>query len=181
MDLILINRKPVFESRFKIHPMNFYKLKSGDMKKILLSMIVVASLAACKNKKSQLDKNNALMLQDTTARYNNSALTDKAKETQQTGNYTKTGSSKKTGTSNSSGSGSVSKSSDQVSTTTNKKKGWSHRAKGAAVGAGTGAVTGAIINKDNRAVGALIGVAVGAASGYIIGNEVDKKKEREKK
>ena len=150
------------------------------MKKLIFGLFVLAGLGSCKNDKSESEKNNALMLQDTTARFNNTALTDKAKETQKTtGTYSKNVSSKKTVTDNSSGS--VSKSSDQSASATTKKKGWSHRAKGAAVGAGTGAVTGAIINKDNRAVGALIGVAVGAASGYIIGNEVDKKKEREKK
>ena len=59
-----------------------------------------------------------------------------------------------------------------------KKKGWSHRARGAVVGAGAGAVTGAIINKNNRGAGAVIGAVVGAAGGYIIGNEVDKKNGR---
>jgi hypothetical protein len=58
---------------------------------------------------------------------------------------------------------------------TTTKKGWSRRAKGAAIGGGGGAILGAVINKNNRLVGGAIGGAVGAGLGYIIGNELDKK------
>ena len=55
------------------------------------------------------------------------------------------------------------------------KKGWSRRAKGAAIGGGGGAILGAVINKNNRLVGGAIGGAIGAGLGYVIGNELDKK------
>lgn len=63
-----------------------------------------------------------------------------------------------------------------------KKKGWSHTAKGAVVGAATGAATGAIINYKNRGegavIGTLIGAGVGAGTGAIVDNSVKKKKQR---
>ena len=55
------------------------------------------------------------------------------------------------------------------------KKGWSRKAKGAAIGGGSGAILGAVINKNNRLVGGAIGGALGAGIGYVIGNELDKK------
>ena len=58
---------------------------------------------------------------------------------------------------------------------TSVKKGWSRRAKGAAIGGGGGAILGAVINKNNRLVGGAIGGAIGAGLGYVIGNELDKK------
>jgi hypothetical protein len=58
-----------------------------------------------------------------------------------------------------------------------KKKGWSSRAKGAAIGGVSGAAAGAIISK-NKVAGAVIGGAVGAGGGYIIGNEIDRKNAR---
>ena len=58
---------------------------------------------------------------------------------------------------------------------TTTKKGWSRRAKGAAIGGGGGAILGAVINKNNRVVGGAIGGAIGAGLGYVIGNELDKK------
>ena len=54
------------------------------------------------------------------------------------------------------------------------KKGWSNKAKGAAIGAGAGAVTGAVVSK-NKGTGAVIGGAVGAGAGYLIGRHKDKK------
>ncbi len=66
-------------------------------------------------------------------------------------------------------------SSSPVVTTPAKKKGWSSRAKGAAIGGVGGAAAGAIISK-NKVAGAVIGGAVGAGGGYIIGNEIDRKK-----
>ena len=62
-----------------------------------------------------------------------------------------------------------------------KKKGWSHTAKGAVVGAGTGAVTGAIINKkrgQGAIVGTLIGAGVGAGTGAIVDAQKKKKNQR---
>lgn len=64
-----------------------------------------------------------------------------------------------------------------VATTTEKKKGWSAAAKGAAIGAGTGAIGGAIISKK-KGLGAIVGGVVGAAGGYIIGKDIDKKNNR---
>jgi YMGG-like Gly-zipper len=58
---------------------------------------------------------------------------------------------------------------------TTVKKGWSRRAKGAAIGGGGGAILGAVIHKNNRLVGGAIGGAIGAGLGYVIGNELDKK------
>ncbi len=55
------------------------------------------------------------------------------------------------------------------------KKGWSRKAKGAAIGGGGGAILGAVINKKNRVIGGAIGGALGAGIGYVIGNELDKK------
>ena len=56
-----------------------------------------------------------------------------------------------------------------------EKKGWSGRAKGAAIGGVGGAAAGALISKK-KVEGALIGAAAGGAGGYIIGNEIDRKK-----
>ncbi len=66
---------------------------------------------------------------------------------------------------------------DPVATTTQteKKKGWSSAAKGAAIGAGAGAIGGAIIAKK-KGLGAIVGGVVGAAGGYIIGKDIDKRK-----
>jgi hypothetical protein len=58
---------------------------------------------------------------------------------------------------------------------TSVKKGWSRRAKGAAIGGGGGAILGAVINKHNRLLGGAVGGAIGAGLGYVIGNELDKK------
>lgn len=54
------------------------------------------------------------------------------------------------------------------------KKGWSNKAKGAAVGGGAGAVTGAVIGGGK---GALIGGAAGVVGGGLIGRNKDKKKD----
>jgi hypothetical protein len=58
-----------------------------------------------------------------------------------------------------------------------KKKGWSHAAKGTAIGAGSGAVVGAIVSK-NKAAGAVIGGVIGGVGGYAIGRSKDKKEGR---
>lgn len=61
-----------------------------------------------------------------------------------------------------------------------KKKKWSHAAKGAVVGAAGGAVTGAIVNKD-RAKGAVIGTLIGAGAGAATGAIVDQQEKKKKK
>ena len=63
-----------------------------------------------------------------------------------------------------------------------KKKGWSHTAKGAVVGAGAGAITGAIVNPDRvkgAAIGTLIGAGVGAGTGAIVDHAKKKKAARQ--
>ncbi|MDO7875563.1 YMGG-like glycine zipper-containing protein [Hymenobacter sp. ASUV-10] len=55
-----------------------------------------------------------------------------------------------------------------------EKKGWSRKAKGAAIGAGAGAATGAVVGGGK---GALIGAAAGTVAGGAIGRKKDKKKD----
>lgn len=64
-----------------------------------------------------------------------------------------------------------------TTTETEKNKGWSAAAKGAAIGAGAGAIGGAIFSKK-KGLGAIVGGVVGAAGGYIIGKDIDKKNNR---
>ncbi len=94
----------------------------------------------------------------TTLPSNNPVATSTTDNTVQTGNGTET-------------------STEPVATTTQteKKKGWSSAAKGAAIGAGAGAIGGAIIAKK-KGLGAVVGGVVGAAGGYIIGKDMDKRK-----
>ncbi|MDB5233905.1 MAG: hypothetical protein JWR44_898 [Hymenobacter sp.] len=54
------------------------------------------------------------------------------------------------------------------------KKGWSNKAKGAAIGGGAGAVTGAVLGGGK---GAIIGGAAGVVGGGLIGRNKDKKKD----
>jgi hypothetical protein len=56
-----------------------------------------------------------------------------------------------------------------------KKKGWSKSAKYAAFGAAGGGVLGAVINKRNRVAGGVIGAVVLGGGGYIFGRSQDKK------
>ncbi|MEP7166042.1 MAG: glycine zipper domain-containing protein [Ferruginibacter sp.] len=159
------------------------------MKKIILGLAVIALFANCRNNKSGSDKDNVVLLQDTMARYNNSILTDKGQDDKTYGStigaavgkdpaITQHKNNSNSGNNNVSNTSSANTGSGTVAAAPApaKKKGWSHRARGAAVGAGAGAVTGAIVNKNNRGVGAVVGAVVGAATGYVIGNEVDKKK-----
>ncbi len=53
-------------------------------------------------------------------------------------------------------------------------KGWSRKAKGAAIGGGAGAVTGAVLGGGK---GAVIGAAAGVVGGGLIGRNQDKKKD----
>ena len=55
------------------------------------------------------------------------------------------------------------------------KKGWSDKAKGAAIGGGAGAVTGAVIGGGK---GAVIGGVVGAVGGGLVGRNRDNKYHR---
>jgi hypothetical protein len=61
--------------------------------------------------------------------------------------------------------------------TTEKKKGWSAKAKGAVIGAGAGAITGAMVS-DQKGKGAIIGGVLGAGAGLGVGAIVDKKQGR---
>ncbi|WP_132052278.1 YMGG-like glycine zipper-containing protein [Pseudocnuella soli] len=63
-------------------------------------------------------------------------------------------------------------------TRTKTKKGWSRKAKGAAIGGAAGAATGAVVSR-NDSKGAVIGGVVGAGTGYIYGRKKDKKKGRQ--
>ena len=153
------------------------------MKKIILGLALVALFAACKSKKSELEKTNLVMVQDTFRMYNNSILTDKGPDGQvyeAPARTVRTSSSKSKNSNSSANNGTSTSSNSSQGTIAQapvpaKKKGWSKRAKGTAIGAGTGAAAGAIINGRNRGVGAVIGAVVGAAGGYIIGNEMDRK------
>ncbi|WP_426059726.1 YMGG-like glycine zipper-containing protein [Hymenobacter sp. B1770] len=62
----------------------------------------------------------------------------------------------------------------QAQTQPTPKKGWSNKAKGAAVGGGAGAVTGAVLGGGK---GAVIGAAAGAVGGGLLGRKRDKKKD----
>ncbi|MEP7230588.1 MAG: YMGG-like glycine zipper-containing protein [Ginsengibacter sp.] len=73
------------------------------------------------------------------------------------------------------GNGTSTNTEPATTTQTEKKKGWSSAAKGAAIGAGAGAIGGAIISKK-KGLGAVVGGVVGAAGGYIIGKDIDKRK-----
>jgi hypothetical protein len=58
-----------------------------------------------------------------------------------------------------------------------QRKGWSAKAKGAAIGAGVGALSGALIGK-RKGTGALIGAGVGALAGLGTGAIIDKRNGR---
>lgn len=55
-----------------------------------------------------------------------------------------------------------------------KPKGWSRKAKGAAIGGGSGAVVGGLLGGGK---GALVGAAAGVVGGGLIGRNQDKKKD----
>lgn len=55
-----------------------------------------------------------------------------------------------------------------------KPKGWSRKAKGAAIGGGSGAVVGGLLGGGK---GAVIGAAAGVVGGGLIGRNQDKKKD----
>jgi len=76
--------------------------------------------------------------------------------------------------------GYISHAQTQTKTVHKTKKGWSNKAKGAAIGGGAGAVTGAVVS-HNKAKGAIIGGAVGAGAGYLVGRHKDKKNPNSRK
>jgi len=153
------------------------------MKKILLALSLGTVFMACKNKTIEsLDTNPAVMTAYTPM-YESNYSTDKGDmaKVAEMGKVTPVAKAPVVSRNTNSGSNnnvSTTSTKSTATTTAAKKKGWSGRAKGAAVGAGSGAIIGAIANKNNRGVGALVGGLIGAASGYVIGNEVDRKKER---
>ena len=55
-----------------------------------------------------------------------------------------------------------------------KPKGWSRKAKGAAIGGGSGAVVGGLLGGGK---GAVVGAAAGVVGGGLIGRSEDKKKD----
>ncbi|PJJ58626.1 glycine zipper domain-containing protein [Hymenobacter chitinivorans] len=64
--------------------------------------------------------------------------------------------------------------SNEAHAQTEPKKGWSKKAKGAAIGGGAGVVGGAVVGGTK---GAVIGGVAGAAAGGLIGRKKDKKKD----
>lgn len=54
------------------------------------------------------------------------------------------------------------------------KKGWSNKAKGAAIGGGAGAVAGGLLGGGK---GAVVGAAAGVVGGGLIGRNKDKKQD----
>ncbi len=54
------------------------------------------------------------------------------------------------------------------------RKGWSRKAKGAAIGGGAGAVVGGLVGGGK---GALIGAGAGVVGGGLVGRNQDKKKD----
>lgn len=168
------------------------------MKKLLpfLSIVVMSALffVACNNK-PQTDANTGKVLtytdtlglsefqkwkalnelKDPTVYYNQGSEYASSQPTKTVVKYVpvKSSSTRRT-TASRSTSGSMN-SVAQYPAKTAVKKGWSRRAKGAAIGGGGGAILGAVINKNNRLLGGAIGGAIGAGLGYVIGNELDKK------
>lgn len=153
------------------------------MKKTLLIFASAVIFMACKNKTSDLENKN-MVLVDTTGLYKSNVLTDVG------GKYVinngvvgdeynnpmgESIANAKTVRRKSTEQQNYEQANSNESASIPKDKGWSHAAKGTVVGAGTGAITGAILNKDHRGTGAIIGAVIGAGTGYIIGRSTDKK------
>jgi len=166
------------------------------MKSILFSLAIASVFMACNSKSSDSNKN--IVGLDTSGYYKNNVMADTPRKalTAAPGTVTK----QVVETRNPDGSvvttsttvmgaktaapvthhSSVSSNSVAHSTTypavaaTPARKGWSNRAKGAAIGGVGGAVVGAVVSKK-KGKGAIIGGVLGAAGGYIIGTEKDKK------
>ena len=156
------------------------------MKKLFLSLATVTVLFACNNKASQEEAIESAK-QAAVDSVNNANAVSEAKQqaidSMKAVEKTRVKNAPETVQHSNGNSADNSTPAASTATTTEKKKGWSHTAKGAVVGAGTGAVTGAIINKNDRVKGAAIGTVVGAGAGAGIGAIVDhakKKKEANK-
>lgn len=130
------------------------------MKKIYMSIVVVALLASCSNS----NKEAQLKAQQFTI--DSMKTVTAQKEAEQLRKQTE-----KTNT--------IIYQPASVATTTTtepaKKKGWSNVAKGAVVGGVVGAGTGVAVSK-NKVKGGIIGGVVGAAAGAGVGAILDKKK-----
>lgn len=152
------------------------------MKKIILILLISASLAACKTDTKTDLQTNKVMLTDTSGIYNNSGSSDTGTALQKGERPSKIKYHESERTENEKISRSPERSTTSTTTTTEnttttRKKGWSNRAKDAVIGGAAGAVGGAIISK-HKGTGAIVGGLAGAAGGYIIGNEKDKKNDR---
>ncbi len=160
------------------------------MKKIVLSLMVVATLAAC-NSKSDLNTNKDVILTDTSSMYRSNMNTDTGSviETsalttgrstavanrRATNNNRATTSHTHSNTNRSYGNNSGSNggySNSGQNNTVYRKRGWSKAAKGAVIGGVGGAVVGGVVKGGK---GAVVGGVVGAAGGYIIGRSKDKR------
>ncbi|MBC7936727.1 MAG: hypothetical protein H7Y86_15355 [Rhizobacter sp.] len=160
------------------------------MKKVFYILLVSASFAACKGKKTDLETSKE-MVSLTDSSYNSSYLTDtgavanadeyandgvvsgKATVPQRATAPRNSSNSGGGSTASSSGGSSQGSTGSTGTTATNQKKGISKAAKGAIIGGVGGAVAGGVIGKNAK--GAVIGGVVGAAGGYIIGRSKDKK------
>ncbi len=166
-------------------------IKINVMKKIVLSLMVATTFAAC-NSKSDLNTNKDVILTDTSSMYRSNMMTDTGSviETSAltTGTSTAVANRRATNTnrattyptrrnntnrnygntSRSSNSGS----SNSGNTVPQRKTGWSKAAKGAVIGGVGGAVVGGVVKGGK---GAVVGGVVGAAGGYILGRSKDKK------
>lgn len=165
------------------------------MKKIIQMVLVATVFAACQSK-SDLNTNKDMIVTDTSAMYRSNIMTDTGSVIQTT--MTKNGatplnaaavanrpvvinnyySTPKTSTtthrSTATRSGNYA-SSGSGTTTTTRRRGWSHGAKDAVIGGVGGAVVGGIIGKGK---GALIGGVLGAGGGYILGRGKDRREGR---
>ena len=165
------------------------------MKKIIQGLMVVSLFAAC-NSKTDLDSNKDVILTDTSGMYRSNIMTDTgsvietttltsgnrnmAVANRRTINTNRTSTYPTRNTTRSSGttarSSGTNTGSGQTSTVP-QKRGWSKAAKGAVIGGASGAVVGAVVSK-NKGKGAVIGGVAGAAGGYILGRSKDKKEGR---
>jgi hypothetical protein len=170
---------------------SLYRIKKYTMKKIIQYVMMASIFAAC-NSKSNLDTNKDVVLTDTSGMYKSNIMTDTGSVIQATSlnaaaankpvvinNYY--GTTPKSSTTRRTGSGTYANSgtsrSTGSSTTVTRKRGWSHAAKNAVIGGAGGAVVGAVVSK-HKGTGAIIGGVVGAAGGYILGRSKDKKEGR---
>ncbi|HUR11702.1 MAG TPA: glycine zipper domain-containing protein [Flavitalea sp.] len=149
------------------------------MKRILLSITVAASLAACTSNPPMGNQGTAT--QGTTMGTDTTGLAafqswKKYEADKPAVSYAVRNNSSSSGTARKT----ISRKTERATTETSypakpAKKGWSKAAKGAAIGGASGAVIGAVLVKKNRVAGGVVGGAVGAGVGYGIGRHMDKK------